>query len=445
MGFSLRSKKYFYSEISVKSLSNSLITSIYLFILFFTGFLSVQNSAMASSVLPTVESSSIYQTLSEKWVVYDEDLESYVPYLPTVHSQYRALHLTFDFNKNLSDYKNNYLGIALPQDAKLFWNTRFSSIVTEKEYIEVSFDSLISLYSDKEKFKNFNGFLMLTVYQEKPQNQILEAYSAYILTKRNSFSERKTTKKEEINPINLQKPKLPLPDWILMINWLMVGIIVVFSVSIYPLVGREAFGEFWSYFFKPAKAFKRTELLPQIGYVVYFSLVMGFVWIFYNYVELYGTTTTNFFLIKNSLFSFVLNWLYAAFWCLCIAIFRLFWIQLMGKLFFKSSQISEQHTQALILGNTFAMSVIFIVTILFSFLIDSFYSPSSNTIINNTNSSFLYYFVLSVALSILTHSLLVSYYLFTRTNAGKLYLFSYLCATEIIPLLIVSKWIISVS
>lgn len=400
---------------------------------------------MAFNALPTVESSSIYQTLSEKWVVYDEDLESYVPYLPTVHSQYRALHLIFDFNKNLADYENNYLGIALPQDAKLFWNTRFSSIVTEKEYIEISFDSLINLHADKEKYKGFNGFLMLTVYQEKPQNQILEPYPAYILTQKNSFKKAELTKKVEINPITLQKPKSPIPDWILMINWLMVGIVVVFSVAIHPIIGSEAFGESWSYFFRPAKTFKRTDLLPQIGYVVYFSLVMGFVWIFYNYVQLYGTTTTTYFLIKNSLLSFALNWLYAAFWCLCSAAFRLIWIQFMGKLFFKTSQISEQHIQALILGNTFVMSVIFAATVLFSFLIDSFYSPSSEAVVTTSMGSFLYYFVVVVSSSLLTHTLLVSYYLFTRTNTGKLYLFSYLCATEIIPLLIASKWIISIS
>ncbi len=421
----------------MKRFCTNLIISVSFFILFFTGFLSIQNSVMA---LPVVQSSSIYQTLTEKWVVYDEDLESYVPYLPTVHSQYRALHLIFDFNKNLADYQNNYLGVALPKDAKLFWNTHFSSIVTEKEYIEISFDSLINLYSDKEKYRNFNGFLMLTVYQEKPQNQILEPYSAYILTQKNSFTKEKTIEKAAINPKTAKKPNSPIPDWILMINWFMIGIVVVFSVSIYPLIGKEAFGESWSYFFRPAKTFKRTELLPQIGYVIYFSLVMGFVWIFYNYVELYGTTTNSYFLIKNSIFSFILSWLYAAFWCLCIAAFRLFWIQLLGKLFFKNSQISEQHTQALILGNTFMMGVIFTITVLFSFLIDSFYVPS----LDSNESSFLYYFVLLVAFSILTHSLLVSYYLFTRTNTSKLYLFSYLCATEIIPLLIVSKWIMSV-
>ena len=120
----------------MKRFYNSLITSLSFFILFFTVFLSIQNSVMALPILPVVKSSSIYQTLSEKWVVYDEDLESYVPYLPTVHSQYRALHLIFDFDKNLADYKSNYLGIALPQNAKLFWNTRFSSIVTETEYID---------------------------------------------------------------------------------------------------------------------------------------------------------------------------------------------------------------------------------------------------------------------------------------------------------------------
>jgi hypothetical protein len=392
------------------------------------------------STLPVVESSSIYQTLIEKWVVYDEDLESYVPYLPTVHSQYRALHLIFNFNKNLADYKNNYLGVALPQDAKLFWNTRFSSIVTKNEYIEISFDSLINLYSDKEKHRDFNGFLMLTVYQEKPQNQIIEPYLAYIFTQRNNFSKEKVTEKIAANPKTARKPKSPLPDWILMTNWFMVGIVVVFSISIYPIIGKKTFGESWSYFFRPAKTFKRTEVLPQIGYVIYFSLVMGFVWIFYTYVELYGTTTNNYFLIKNNLFSFILNWLYAAFWCLCIAAFRLFWIQLIGKLFFKDTQISERHTQALILGNTFVMSVIFVATVFFSFLIDSFYAPS----LVAAKSSFLDYFVLLVTVSILTHSLLVSYYLFTRTNTGKLYLFSYLCTTEIIPLLIVSKWIISV-
>ncbi len=428
----------------MKRIYNSILPSLSLFVLFLTGFLSIQNSVLALpalSNLPVVESSSIYQTLSEKWVVYDEDLESYVPYLPTVHSQYRALHLIFDFNKNLEDYKNHYLGIALPKDAKLFWNTRFSSIVTEREYIEIPFDSLIELYSNKSNYKNFNGFLMLTVYQEKPQNQILEPYSAYILTQKNSFVKAKAIKKVAPNPTTLQKPKSPLPDWIMMVNWLMVGIVVGFSVIVYPIIGTKAFGESWVYFFRPAKAFKRTELLPQIGYVIYFSLVMGFVGLFYNYVELYGTTTTNYFLIKNNLFSFILSWLYAAFLCLGMAVLRLFWIQLMGKLFFKNSQISEQHIQALILGNTFVMSVIFAATILFSFWIDTFFIPSLET----TTNSFLDYFVLLVVISVLIHSLLISYYLFTRTNASKLYLFSYLCATEIIPLLIAAKWIVSFS
>lgn len=421
----------------VKRFCSNLITSGSLFILFLIGFLSIQNSVMA---LPVVEASSIYQTLTEKWVVYDDDLESYVPYLPSVHSQYRALHLIFNFNSSDIDYSSKYLGIALPKDAKLFWNTRFSSIVGAQEYVEISFDSLINLYSDKAKHENFNGFLMLTVYHQKPRNQILEPYSAYILTQQNSFSKEDIAEKIVINPTTLKKPLSPIPDWILMINWFIIGIILIFSVRIYPIIGREAFGEAWSYFFRPAKTFKRTELLAQIGYVIYFSLVIGFVWIFYTYVELYGTTTNSYFLSKNNLFSFALSWLYAAFWCLCIAAFRLFWIQLMGKVFFKSNQISDQHTQALILGNTFVMGVIFMVTVVFSFLIDSFYAPS----LESMNSSFLYYFVLLISLSILTHSLLISYYLFTRTNAGKLYLFSYLCATEIIPLLIVSKWIVSV-
>ena len=394
--------------------------------------MNLQNAAQA---VPIVESSSIYQTLTEKWVVYDEDIESYVPYLPAVHSQYRALHLIFDFNKNLTDYKNNYLGIALPQDAKLFLNTRFSSIVGVEEYIEISFDSLLRSYSENNE--NFNGFLMLTVYQEKLRNQPLEPYAAYILTEKNSFSTVKTLPPKVQNTTTVEKPKSPLPDWMLMINWIMVGIVIVFSVGAYPIVGREAFGDAWSYFFRPAKALKRTELLPQIGYVVYFSLVMGFVWIFYDYLSQFGTLANDYFFIRNSLLSFSLSWLYAAFWCVCIAISRLFWIQAMGKLFFKSSQISEQHTQALILGNTFTMSVIFTATILFSFLIDSLY-------ISTSNSSFLYYFVWIVVISVLTHSLLISYYLFTRTNTGKLYLFSYLCATEIIPFLILSKWIISV-
>ena len=405
---------------------------------FFTVILSFQSSVIA---LPVVQSNSVYQTLSEDWVVYDEDLESYVPYLPTVHSQYRALHLIFDFNKNLTDYENKYLGIALPKDAKLFWNTRFSSIVLEKEYIEISFDSLIHLYYNKETNINSTGFLMLTVYQEKPENQLLESYSAYIITKKGSFDKQEIIKKVVKNPITLQKPTLLLPDWVLVLNWFMVGILVVFSVVVYPIIGKKAFGESWNYFFRPAKTFKRTELLPQIGYVVYFGLVMGFVWVFYNYAELYNLTTNNYFIATNSLFSFILSWFYATFLCLCIAVFRLFWIQLMGKLFFRSSQISEQHIQALVLGNTFSMSVVFTTTLLFSFWIDTSYIAS----LNSTNSSFLYYFVLIIVISILTHSLLVSYYLFTRTNTDKLYLFSYLCGTEIIPLLIVSKWIILVA
>ncbi|WP_291726117.1 DUF4271 domain-containing protein [Bernardetia sp.] len=388
--------------------------------------------------LPIVKKDAVYQTLTEKWVIYDEDLESYVPYLPTIHSQYRALHLIFNVNQNLQDYKNNYLGIALPQDAKLFWNTHFSSLVTEKEYIEVSFDSLLRSYSANNR--DFNGFLMLTVYQEKPQNQIIEPYSAYILTKKNSFTPPKISQQTPQNSLIVEKPISPLPDWILLINWFMVGIVVVFSVIAYPIVGKEAFGDSWNYFFRPAKALKRTELLPQIGYVVYFSLVMGFVWIFYDYLNLYGTSASDYFLINNSLFSFLLDWLYAAFWCLCIAILRLLWIQFMGKLFFKSSNIDEQHTQALLLGNTFIMGVIFITSVIFSFIADTLYISD----VEAASSSFLYYFVLIVVFSILTHSLLISYYLFTRTNAGKLYLFSYLCATEIIPLLLLSKWIISV-
>ena len=408
------------------------------FILFFISFLSSQNSVLA---LPVIQSSSIYQTLTEDWVIYDEDRESYVPYLPVIHSQYRALHLIFDFNENTNDYQDKYLGIALPKDTKLFWNTRFSSVVTEKEYIEISFDSLLNLYSNGQESSTFNGLLMLTVYYEKPQNQLLEPYPAYILTKMNSFDEEGEAEKIEINTGTLKKPNVPISDWILVINWVMVGIIIVFSVSVYPIISREVFGESWNYFFRPARTFKRTELLPQTGYVIYFSLVMGFVWTFYTYLELYRTTTTTYFLTKNNLFSFGLSWLYAVFWCLCIATFRLFWIQLTGKLFFRSNQLSEQHIQALILGNTFGMSVIFAATVLFSLLVDSFYLP----IVENTNSSFLYYFVFLVVNCILTHSLLVSYYLFTRTNASKLYLFSYLCATEIIPLLIVSKWIISIA
>lgn len=407
------------------------------FRIFFLFLLVLSNLHSSALALPSVKSDAVYQNLTEKWLVYDENMESYVPYLPNIHSQYSALHLIFDTKKNKIDYQNNYLGLVVAQGAKLFWNTRFSALMSEQEYIEISFDSL--LHSHAQKNNNFNGFLMLTIYQEKPQNQIIEAYPAYILTQNNSFITEKIVSKKSIQSEQIPKPISPLTDWILVVNWSMLGIIVAFSVVVYPVVGKEMFNDSWNYFFRPAKAFKRTELLPQIGYVVYFSLVMGFVWIFYQYIHLYGIKTNSYFIIKTNLLSFILSWLAASFWSLCIAVFRLFWIQAMGKLFFKNNQLGEQHTQALIFGNTFTMGAILFTTVLFSFLTESpllFNEPNSNL--------FLYYFVVVIVVSFLIQSLLTGYYLFTRTNTGKLYLFSYLCATEIIPLLILWKWIVSV-
>jgi len=345
----------------------------------------------------------VTEDLRLDWVFYDENEKVMLPFLDNSNEYPISIHLTIDLDKG----KEAYLMLDIPEHTSLFFENKFIKHHDENILRYYSLDSLR------------NGFemdkLQLTLYNKENFGNPLDAKIGFIYK----------TFKSEVN-INLIKERYldKRSDYLKII----ILVLFAFFVVLYTLYPTELL-DFLSLstvvtfrYTNTAITKYRSMARAQTLVILYEALLLaGILIIFLNYY--YNPFGKVFFLEINPLF----GWLFIYGIVLLLLFLKFILIGIVSALFGLTGLINFYFVEYL------RMTMIF-YSIMFVIL--------SFTIINN-------FHVIEVLLDVLIISviffnfirLLILYFKFRRVLTLKsLHLFSYLCTTELIPIIIGLKF-----
>lgn len=376
-------------------------------------FLLTQRSYAA--IQHPVEHYQVIEDLEEKWQVYDTDYDSYIPYLQGIHGNTEALHIQLDLN----NYKGYHLRITTPVQAYLFVQAQLNRKLSEGQVVVLSIDSL------KKKYPQ--SLLLFTLYNNlghttKPLVSIV-----------NYIEPQSVSGAQEASVLPL-KPRVKSE----LLNFAIIAAIII--LSLFAFLWNYHPNAFRSYYnIRPALslAIKEDTVLVSrplsrisMLFILNHSLLLAFLYILIQKSSEKALLNDRF---LQSVASF--GDLFYYFTGLSLAIFFL----LIGKYFF-----------LFLLGNLFNLSNVvyihFYKYLLFSRLFYSIIVPllfiiylTFPTFVSTASQDLIYIIIVFNFLRLL----IINFALNKLTSVKNLYLFSYLCATELTPLLIGIKVLVA--
>jgi Domain of unknown function (DUF4271) len=368
----------------------------------------VSFGSIAKPVGPNNQYALVYD-FNNDWITYDQELGVFSPYLKEVNSN-SILH---SIKINLDDYPGGYLILKTNKGNEyLFFNNLLKKILKKNQWEVFKIEDLKTL------IKSSN--LVLSIYGEQnPENkQVVIGYPS----KQNV--EIAGIKKESL--INILPKSFAAYQSTLVIIFIITVIMLSFLSNNY----NKAFRKFYS--FKDLRSFliKETSFLinkpldrPNMMFVILLSIITSFVLIICQSIGYDYTTDSSIF--QNG---FTFGVLIANFFKLTLIIFvsyllKFFFINIIGKLF-NIDKIIEIHYFKLIQISLYFFSILLIILLI-----------SHNVyFINKENFKTILSVVLLLFYSLRT--IIIYFTIFTTGNVKTLYLISYLCIVEFLPIMI---------
>ena len=341
----------------------------------------------------------IEQDLSLDWTFYNEDQQEALPFLDKSGESPYAIHL----NTSMDYGKETYLRIEIPSKTSLFIENKFIVHFTEKTLQYFSIDSL------RNKINGDN--LYLTLYRKDGFNSPPISGIGFI---HNSFD-----RAMNVNPINFRN--IDERD-----DFLKIIILVVFTffVILYTLFPSELL-EFYSISSLITFRFTDTYLTKyrmitkiQTLVIVYQAAMLASIMIIS--LHYYNNPLGSVFLMNINPFW---GWSIVFIITLTLIFFKYVLISVMSHLFGLTDRINFYFIEYLRMAMIF-YSLVFVA--LSYTVINNFYSI--NTLLKTL-------VIIVIAFNFIR--LIIIYFKFQRNMSIKnLHLFSYLCSTELIPMVI---------
>lgn len=364
----------------------------------FLAFLFLANSGPAFG-----QNFLITEDVSLDWVFYDEGEKTMLPFLANNKQYPVSMHLSVDLDKG----KQAYLMLEIPENASLFIQNKFISHHDKSELKYYSLDSLRNVF----KIDN----LQLTLYNN--------ARFSYPSDAKIGFIHKTLATSVDVNPVLLRHFD-DRSDYLKMI----ILLLFTFFVVLYSLFPAELLDFFslrrlFTFRFTNTALTKYRSLTKTQTLVIFYEamLLAGILIIFLNYYS--NPVGEAFFLKINPIW----GWLLIFGIVLLLVFLKYILISIVSALFGLVDRINFYFVEYLRMSMIF-YSILFIII--------------SYTIINK-------FYILDVLLDGLIISviifnlmrLVVLYFKFRRSISMKsLHLFSYLCATELIPIVIGLKF-----
>lgn len=379
---------------------------IFLFLSCFS--LLVLNNAYSAEP-PLKENYNIVKDLNEEWLVYEKKYKEFVPFLKSRHYNYQSI----SQNLELENYTGYHLLLLTTSESFLFLNGNYQKKLPNSKWFEINLDSL-------SKAHNYPSKVLLTVFFREPKLEDLKLFVVYKSTKKiGSFfgSDNKAALKA--------RKFSSFKNFAILLSMLLLG----FTTFLYNFQDRVLI----KYInFKDLFTIRnRTESIIvnrpfEIGnilFMIILSLSISLILLIleYNYVNILPsiiikTINPNMLLLTGQFFNL-------SFLIFIAFILKYFFISLVGNLYQLNKITNIHFFKNLQATGIFAVFLLFIVVLFLKY-------PLANI---QYNKAIFLYFILGFYLL----RLFLLFFIIIKANPVKnLYLFSYLCIVELIPIFI---------
>ncbi len=355
--------------------------------------------------------------LSDDWQVYDNKYKSYVPYIAKRHGKSKSVGFWLASN----DFERQYLMVYVAEDTYFFINQKLTAHYTKNQWVHYSLDSLKKIYGEAPLFCTF--------YDDKRRLPFDKLSIGYLKSEKKSIT---TNYVKESRPGFIMYPRsLQSYKYVLVVSFCFGLIGLAFLLNYSPK-------SFWSYLSLRSSlsslAQKDNNLInkPLNTFNVIFILVIS-IWLGIYFEAFFGITQS------ISAYSGQANWVSNP-WLfqilLVIVINLLFFFKYSGLSFFGLLlNIPKPVIQMHFFEYVRTLSLYYLVG---GFCIMALIGSIEN-LLGEYFVEVMLYFTLIFHIS---QAFLIVYFIIKQLTFRSMYLFYYLCITELVPILIGAKLLV---
>ena len=378
-------------------------------------------NALLAKEAPSNRAQVRVYALEKDWSIYDNQLKEYVPFLPALHAREKQLYLAFEQQK----YKGFNLSILGEKEVYLFINNNLCYYFPAQQWLHLNIDSLQKAIKQSPLLITY---LSKNNLRQLPTIAVTLQKEEAVIVKENQI----VTEKKEIKDATAKikdKEQKELKNFLMIATLGILAVMAVFSITIRPIFSFSFIFNSIDNFLKGKNQIKRLSTPTFVFFLLYYGLTLAFVVMFLS-------TYTNkvsyqyFFDEANTLIGRVEVFIFLSLLMTLFLIAKYLIIWILGSLY-NDRQLTNLHFQEFMdLSQVFC--VIFIITTLLANSVVSSLTPLGFDIL-------IYFF----ELCFLAQAFLMSYRINNAVSYQKLYLFSYLCASEYLPLFLSAKLLTS--
>lgn len=377
--------------------------------LFYIVFMLINSSHILAIEPVLKENYTVIKNLNESWLVFDKKYDDYVPYIGSRHFNYQS----FSQNFEIENYQGYNLLIYSPKDAYIFIDGTFQIKLFKEVWKDIKIDSL------KLKHKN-KANILLTVFADQPSIEGIEMLVVYKTKQKiEAFSE--DTLQTALKPRKFTE----FNNFSILFSVLLLSLIsFIYNFQDKLLVKFIDLKDLFTIKKRiDSNLINRPFELGNVLFMILLSMSIAMIMMIieFNFTPILPQLFSE--INSASLLSLTSQFLNLSFLILLTFILKYFFISIISSLY-QLEKISNLHFfKNLQATGTFAFFLFFIIVL---FSIYSF-GPTEN------NKSF---YVVVISCFYLLRVLLLFFIILKSNPIKNLYLFSYLCIVELIPLFI---------
>lgn len=346
-------------------------------------------------------------TLTYDWKIYDTEEEVFLPFIPAIHSSQNTIHL---FVHRKSSDSTTYLVLKGVKEKSIFLNHGLIEVACQTDSIALP---LLPTHHT------------VSVFSEIPIQTLLPCYVArkipYLLTP--SFA-------TSITPTMIPQKRI-LTSELLQERFLLFGFSVVLLMISFSFLTELRFALTSTFnLFGPTIFFRFRQEEENLTGQEYIAFVIAYALMFtYFYLLLSSNIDFRYRVATPLLFAW--NWqdgFYTFLFFVGVIVFKFVWINILATLHNKPNLATVHHRE--FVQTSFTLSFIFMligIALVFKGGYDDVGIFSKNLVI-----------------ILLLKSLLICWKVQKKESLKKIYLFSYFCGTEILPILILAKFLVKI-
>ncbi len=380
---------------------------------FFTASLSVfAQSLSAAEYVPVF-------SLHNQWNIYDNQTKTYLPFLPSLHLGKTQLYLVLDTKK----YKDFYLSMFVEQNTYFFFNNTLSAHFTTASWQHFRIDSL-------QKISGAEQPLLITYFSQKTFKEL--PLSLITLKKTNAGTGMDTITIANKHSFNPNMPNIRTEDKVNK-NFLMLAVLGILSIVAFfsqvnqPIFNLHFLTNTLKDFIKGKNQIRRLSAPNFLLFLFFYGFSLSYIIIFF---ATYTNKIDNPVLLNENnedLLGKLEYWGILSVFVMAIVCVKFVIIWSLGILY-NDRQIVNLHTQEYMNISQIFCVIMLCITLLFNSIQHDILVKSLNWLV--------YVFVFLLFLQ----AILLTYRINNATNYKKVYLFSYLCASEYFPLILSAKF-----